>query len=199
MKDWIPLLQSLIWPAFLAVLIFVFRDWFKDVLKIIKRRIEEGGELGLGPTGLSLGSAPRLPDDPTPEEIIDDGETTEAAPELIERERAIELKTETDPLESLQLVHRTRFLRIKNDRDYYRISISLEAAVPQALSQVERVVYFLHRTFKNPVREVRDENKNFALHTAAWGEFTVRADVYVKGRVEPIRLQRYLNIQARKA
>lgn len=199
MKDWIPFLQSLVWPAFFGVLIIFFSDWFKGILDAIKRRIEEGGELGVGPSGLTLGAAPQLPDDPTPEEIIDDGDAASVDPALLAREKAIECKESTNPLESLQLVHRTSFLRVKNGRDYYRIVVSLSAAVPEALSQVERVVYFLHRTFKNPVREVRDARKQFALKTAAWGEFTIRADVYVKDRVELIRLSRYIDIQPRRA
>lgn len=199
MKDWIPFLQSLVWPVFLGSLIYVFRDWFKEILDAIKRRIDEGSELGVGPTGLTLGSAPRLPNDPTPEEIIDDGETEPTPPDLLEREQAIEQKEATDPLESLQLVHRTSFLRVKNDRNYYRIVVSISAATSEVLSEVDRVVYFLHRTFKNPVREVRNVDQNFALKTAAWGEFTIRADVYIKERVDPIRLSRYVDIQPRKA
>jgi len=199
MKDWIPFIQSLVWPAFFGILIFFFKDWFKEVLNAIKRRIEEGGELGVGPSGLTLGAAPRLPDDPTPEDIIDDGDTKSADPALLEREKEIERKESTDPFESLHLVHRTSFLRVKNGRDYYRIVVSLSASEPELLSQVDRVVYFLHRTFRNPVREVQDTRKNFALKTAAWGEFTIRADVYVKDREEPIQLSRYIDIQPRRA
>ena len=199
MKDWIPFLQSLVWPAFFGIIIFAFKDWFKEVLNAIKRRIEEGGELGVGPSGLTLGAAPRLPDDPTPEEIIDDGDTKSADPALLEREKEIERKKSTDPFESLHLVHRTSFLRVKNGRDYYRIVVSLSAAEPDLLSQVGRVVYFLHRTFRNPVREVQDAQNNFALKTAAWGEFTIRADVYAENRAEPIRLSRYIDILPRRA
>jgi len=196
MKDWIPFLQSLIWPAFFGILIYTFRDWFKEILDTIKHRIEEGGEFGVGPSGLTLGSAPLLPDDPTPEELIDDGETKPTPPDLLEREKAIERREATDPLESLQLVHETSFMKVKDGRDYYRIFIALShrAANPEVLSRVDRVVYFLHHTFKNTVREIRDPKTYFLLKTTAWGEFTIRADVYIKGRVDPIRLSRYLNI-----
>jgi hypothetical protein len=39
MKDWIPLLQELIWPTFIGLLIFRNTSWFKEVLDTIKERI----------------------------------------------------------------------------------------------------------------------------------------------------------------
>ncbi len=199
MEYLLPFLQSLVWPAFLGILVYSLRNWLLEFLEVIKRRVKEGGRLEVGPRGFVLESAPRLPDDPGPDEIIDDGETTEISTEFVEREKAIKKKDVTDPLESLQLVHRTKFSRVKNGRDYYRIVVSLGGAVPEALSKVKRVIYYLHHTFKNPVRQVEDASKKFSLKTAAWGEFTIRADVYLNDRAEPIRLSRYINIEPREA
>ncbi len=64
MKDWIPLLQSLVWPIFLSAIIILNRYWFVDMLALIRKRIEEGARFGIGPSGLEVGSAPRLPDSP---------------------------------------------------------------------------------------------------------------------------------------
>lgn len=201
MKHWIPLLQSLVWPVFIAILIFKFRSHFEGILKSIKKRIEEGSSVGVGPGGITIGSAPPLPDDPDPEEMIDDEEELKhkTSPELIEKGRSLEKELSVNPVEKLQLTHRSRYLKMKKDRAYYRIVVSLDPYNTDALAQVERVVYFLHRTFKNPVREVTSRETNFELRTAAWGEFTIRADVYLKGQSEPLRLSRYLDIQVRKA
>ena len=87
---------------------------------------------------------------------------------------------------------------MKNGRAYYRIIVSLSPYETGVLSQVEKVVYVLHKTFKNPVREITSRETNFELRTAAWGEFTIRADVYLKGQSDPLRLSRYLDIQAQK-
>ena len=199
MKDWIPFLQSLVWPVFIAILIYKFRSRFEEILVSIKKRIEEGSAVGVGPSGFTLGSAPQLPDDPDPEEMIDDGEDLETTPELIEKEKAFEEELSKNPVGRLQLTHTSRYLEIKNGRDYYRIIVSLDPYKTEALSNVEKVVYFLHKTFTNPVREVTNRGTNFELRTAAWGEFTIRAEVYLKSQSEPLRLSRYLDIQARKA
>ncbi len=199
MKDWVPFFQSLIWPIFIGFFIYKFRNQFSGVLASIKKRIEEGSSVGVGPQGFTLGSAPQLPDDPDPEEMIDDGESQSLSPELIETEKAYEKELTENPVENLQLVHTSRYLKMKNGREYYRIIISLDPYNTQALEKVEKVVYFLHKTFRNPVREINKRETNFELRTAAWGEFTIRADVYINGQNTPIRLTRYLDIQTRKS
>ncbi len=106
----------------------------------------------------------------------------------------MEEETKTDPIKSLHLVHRTKFWRVKNGRPYFRVVVSLEAQNDSALRKVERVVYYLHRTFKNPVREVADPSKNFLLKTSAWGEFTIHAEVFLECMDEPLRLSRYITL-----
>jgi len=197
MKDWIPLLQTLVWPVFLGLLILFYRKWFHDVLNLIKERIEAGSEFNLGPSGVGIGAAPKLPDEPEADDIIDDGTEVSSPPDLIEKEKQLEEEAKIKPEKSLQLVHRTSFLRIKSGRLYYRIYVSLDSLDPDALSSVERVVYYLHRTFRNPVREITNAETNFTLKTAAWGEFTIRAEVYLKGKPEPLRLSRYITIDTR--
>ncbi len=46
---------------------------------------------------------------------------------------------------------------------------------PSQLDDIDRVVYILHPTFHNPVREVEDRNSKFRLDTSSWGTFTIRA------------------------
>jgi len=196
MKDWIPLIQSLVWPVFITGIIIIFRSLFEGILKAIKKRVEEGSSITVSSTGLILGSAPQLPDNPTPNEIIYDGEDEKIPPELFEKERALEKELIENPIEKLQLIHTSKYLKIKNGRNYYRLVISLDPHNPEALSKVEKVVYFLHKTFKNSVREINDKETNFELRTAAWGEFTIRAEIYFKGKKEPLKLSRYLDIQS---
>ena len=198
MKDWIPFLQSLVWPIFIGILIYIYKSRFEAILESIKKRIDAGSSVGVGPGGITIGSAPQLPDDPAPEEMIDDGEDQVATPELIEKEKAFEEELSKNSVEKLQLIHTSRYLKVKNGRDYYSIVVSLDPYNTEALSKVEKVIYFLHKTFRNPVREVVNRDSNFELRTAAWGEFTIRAEVYLKGQTEPLRLSRYLDIQARK-
>ena len=60
MKEWIPFFQSLVWPVFLAALLLIFRRKVLEVIVAVKGRIEAGAEMGVGPSGFTLGSAPVL-------------------------------------------------------------------------------------------------------------------------------------------
>lgn len=60
MNDWIPFFETLVWPAFLGILILAYRSWFWSVLEIIKKRISEGSEFNVGPSGLGVGAAPKI-------------------------------------------------------------------------------------------------------------------------------------------
>ena len=55
MSDWIPLLQGLIWPAFLAVVLLYGRVQVKTIMEQVAARIKAGASLQVGPSGLSLG------------------------------------------------------------------------------------------------------------------------------------------------
>ncbi len=46
---------------------------------------------------------------------------------------------------------------------------------PEELDQIDHVVYILHKTFPNPVREIGDRESNFRLNTSSWGTFTIYA------------------------
>jgi len=61
------------------------------------------------------------------------------------------------------------------------------------LDDVSAVTYFLHETFKEPVRVVRDRQTSFELRTVVWGEFNIAANVLFKDGHE-LKLQRYLNL-----
>jgi transcription initiation factor IIF auxiliary subunit len=55
------------------------------------------------------------------------------------------------------------------------------------LDDIDRVVYILHPTFHNPVREVEDRGSKFRLETSGWGTFTIHAKaVHRDGRETPL-------------
>jgi hypothetical protein len=55
MKDWIPLLQTLIWPLFAAILLVWGRGAIRAILDAAATRIREGASVEVGPSGLKLG------------------------------------------------------------------------------------------------------------------------------------------------
>ena len=59
MKDWIPLLQSLVWPLFVLGLVVWFRAGLKTVLAAIAERIRSGAPFEAGPSGIKIGAVDR--------------------------------------------------------------------------------------------------------------------------------------------
>jgi len=193
MDKWVPLLQSLIWPVFFAILVLAFRNWFRELLDEIKRRIESGSRVSVGPGGFTLGEAPKLeeqeePRKPPEQVILDFAEETKKMP--LEEKAAFELS------KYFQLVHSATYnpeYSRRMGRPYYTINVKLEAKDPALLDRVSKVVYHLHPTFPNPHREIISRENNFQLSTIAWGQFNLSADVYFESGEEPLKLFRYLN------
>jgi len=59
-----------------------------------------------------------------------------------------------------------------NDRWAWSVHLNGESA---ELDDIDHVVYILHPTFHNPVREIRDRTTNFRMETKGWGTFTIYA------------------------
>jgi hypothetical protein len=188
-KDWIPVLQELIWPIFIGLLILWNKAWFKEILATIKKRVEDGSELNVGPGGLSVGQAPVLPDEVNEEDIIDDGYKSQGEVPLGEAEKpSVE--------NQISLSHRTTFWKMKNGRAYYRILITTHAETEDAKSKIDKVVYHLHPTFKNSTRVISTPENNFLLKTNGWGEFLAKAEIHIKGSAAPIKMNRYIELKA---
>ena len=193
MEVWIPLLQSLVWPLFLGMLLFLFRGWFRELLDIIKKRVESGSEMSVGPGGFSLGSAPKL-EEPK-------GETAsppQVVKRFVEEARKVPPQGEAalDMSRFFQLIHSAQYnpeLSKRQNRPFYDIRVWLEAESPELLQKVSRVVYHLHPTFINPDREITDGGSKFELATVGWGQFNLSADVYFDEDSQPLRLFRYIN------
>jgi hypothetical protein len=193
MNAWIPFLQSLIWPIFIGLLLVFFRGWFRELLDAIKKRIESGSEMSVGPQGFTLGSAPKL-EEPK-------GESTPATQVLKrfdEESKKIVSQKETtlDMSKYFQLVHSANLSpesSKRQGRPYYTIQVWLEANSPELMQRVSKVVYHLHPTFPNPDREINDPKGGFELITAGWGQFNLSADVYFDDNSKPLRLFRYIN------
>lgn len=69
---------------------------------------------------------------------------------------------------------------------WYKWSIAIDRTEPETfLDAIEEVVYHLHPTFDPPVYSVaRDQqNANFRLHGAGWGEFTVQINIKLDGKI----------------
>lgn len=177
MNAFFSLLSDLVWPAFFLYLIFLARDELLQILRSIRLRVEKGDEFSAGPSGLKLGTSPGTTVEKYNEAQQDDG-------------------LEEDQLNpGIYLVHKTRRDQTL-DRDgyeYFRFRIFLENDDGASLRIVEKVIYHLHPTFPDPDRQVDDPDTKFELRTYGWGQFNLKADVYIKDWEKPLQLERYLN------
>lgn len=86
---------------------------------------------------------------------------------------------------NIGLQHTTKFWKTgKSGKPLHRIFVSLDAS-QQDLAKVSKVIYYLHPTFKNPVREIIDRRQNFELQTNGWGNFEIKAEIYLNDNSEP--------------
>ncbi len=58
--------------------------------------------------------------------------------------------------------------------DRWKWSIWVDGS-PEDLDQIDHVVYILHPSFHNPVRDVSDRSTKFRLDTSGWGTFAIHA------------------------
>jgi len=179
MSNWIPLLQTLVWPIFIAVFLYYARAQVRAILISIKSRIERGDPFQAGPSGISIGQSDR--------KYTRLGQEKETFDKVVS-DTPIQYK------DVIYLVHSVTAPRIDVDEIERRgIRVILDADSDDIMEKVERVVYHLHPTFPNPDREVTDGKHRFELRTRAWGEFNLSADVFCKGFKKPLTLYRYLN------
>lgn len=172
LTDWIPFFQSLLWPIVLVAFVFLFRRSISDLLKHLSERVRDGAPLEVA--GVKIGGGER------PRELVEKGENPAAPAELPN---------------TIYMTHRAvRDTGLdRGSERYFRLIISLDADTPELLDQVERVRYHLHPTFRNPVREVSDRGLNFQITTTAWGEFNMKAEVYLKNKSAALEIERYIN------
>jgi len=174
MKDWIPLLQSLVWPIFIVALLFVFRRFALHLLETIRRRIEAGAEVAVGPTGFTLGTAPVLKSDEAPKES-----TTGVDRSYLSAVTYV--------------VHAARFARIVPEGKDYEITVRVYSTSQEVQDRIERVEYHLHSSYFHRIRESTDKEKSFELVLFAWGQFNLKVQVYLTGETQPLVLWRFLN------
>ena len=146
MKDWIPLLQELVWPALLVVVLFLGRDRVGRLLKALEDRVVAGAEVEAA--GIRVGTAPKL---------------TEVATSSASDSKATAAREEVGVPKPgrVYLVH-TAVRDPSLDRGelrYFRIRLYVDADEPRILDDITEVTYYLHETFNEPLRTVRDSRR----------------------------------------
>lgn len=199
---YLPLIQQLTKYAFLLLCLLIFAPQIITLMDATEQRLAAGGEVSIGPTGVKLGEAPKMPQSTTV--AVDVGRAMNfpgmggsgmggVGAIIQEHVSGAPVKGMGDvtrmPTEDVYyLVHGA-----SKDKADYSVKVKLDALDPAYLDKVEKVVYHLHESFNNNVRVVTDRSSGFALSFNAWGQFEVKADIYLKGRSGHIKLRRWLN------
>ena len=107
-------------------------------------------------------------------------------------------QTKAPPIEdTMSLIH-SSWRSPKHDerfpgKNMYRFDAVIDAP-GEILDQIEAVNYCLHPSYPNPMRIVKDRPSRFKLKELAWGIATLRAEVKMKNRKEPIILSRFISL-----
>ncbi len=175
MAEWIPLLQTLVWPLFVLGLLLWFRNHASALLGAVAERVRSGAPVDVGPGGLKLGAVQT----PAPAAAV----------------AAVDTRTVDSLPHTIYMTHQSyRDATLdQGSYAYFRLRISLDADEPGMLDDVERVMYHLHPTFKDPDRTATDRRTNFEIQTAAWGEFNMTAEVFFRGGRSKLVIERYIN------
>jgi hypothetical protein len=181
---WVPFWQALIWPVFVLALLVAFRKpiygGIGGLIDAIRTRVEGGADLSVGKDGVHITGGEKMKDKEPASGGPRKGVGARSAPAAA-------------GVPEIYLVHKAGRPRLDDDGRTRRLLVAaLDSDEPQTLDGVQKVVYHLHPTFRNPDREVVARETNFEMRTRAWGQFLLRADVHFKdGR--SVALARYLN------
>lgn len=81
-----------------------------------------------------------------------------------------------------------------HDIKLYDIRIKVYSYYSGALEEIEKVQYYLHSSYDNPIRELYDSKSNFELKELAFGEYVLSAKIYLRNVDEPFIVQRYISL-----
>jgi hypothetical protein len=158
----------LAWPILIGSFLFAYRKLMGSLLEAALARVQRGDEIKIGivSIGQAVGAL-KLPQ--TGEMLTDD---------------------------HLALIHRSWRVP-KRDAEYGRLMHQIHIIVfgtSVALQRVDYVVYRLDKAYPRPVQVGGSPSTNFELKELANGYSLVRAEVYVRGQAEPVRLSRFIDL-----
>ncbi|AOJ65422.1 hypothetical protein WJ32_23350 [Burkholderia ubonensis] len=199
MREWIPLLQTLVWPIFVIGLALIFRSSFSAILHEIKERIKSGSPLEAGPRGFKLGGItkeleklPDAPQKPTEPAKLR-GISTE--PTDWRQERVKEYKR----VDRYALVHVYRPSTLPNQKyDIFLFVVRHQKGTdgpPQRqFNEIAKAEFYFGESWGNEIFPVENTGSMIGVRTHAWGTFLACCRLTFKDTTrEPIILFRYVD------
>ena len=174
---------QILWPFIAIVLLICFR-------RSIQRAIENGAEIAFE----FMGNKFRIT--PTKKIITGDHQNQEnKLPEITEKKDI--------PADYFYINHHCFYREDKQDKlrsltnlncKLYYIHITTHSYYQGAVDHVEKVEYYLHETYPEPIHVRTNKTDNFLLKELAYGEYVLIAKIYLNNRKFPIILNRYISL-----
>jgi transcription initiation factor IIF auxiliary subunit len=82
-------------------------------------------------------------------------------------------------VKNIEFDNRAKWVGKKGKYDYYDWEVFV-AEDKEVIEKIDHIIYFLHKTFPNPVRTISDKKNGFALKSRGWGEFEIGIQIYFK-------------------
>lgn len=82
-------------------------------------------------------------------------------------------------MKNIKFDNRAKWVGKKGEYDYYDWEVYVDEDT-ETLDNIDHIVYFLHKTFPNPVRTIDDKENGFAIKSRGWGEFEIGIQVFSK-------------------
>jgi hypothetical protein len=185
LQAYVPLMQSLVWPAFLTGAAIAFRRPILSCAESIMRRVDKGAAFKAGPIELA---ALREMEYVPPRE----SEADESQPKDWVTERTAIYKNNS----GLFLTHILEPSSREGQR--YDISIYLIRHRTTDMSDIAFAEFFFGHMWGNQVFEEHPKNGLFGVRTSAYGPFLCTCRVHLKDG-STVKLHRYIDFEMGKA
>ncbi|HEX8454941.1 MAG TPA: pYEATS domain-containing protein [Longimicrobium sp.] len=199
MEEWIPLLQTLVWPIFVLSLVFYFRGTCSTILHAIAERIKSGSSLEAGPSGFKLGAITkeleRLSDvSPKAAETTKRiGKPTELAD--WRQERSNEYKR----IDGYMLVHVYQPSTLASQEyDIFLFIVRHQKGADgpprRRFEEIAKAEFYFGDSWGNEIFTIPNTGSVIGVRTHAWGTFMACCRLIFKDATrEPIILYRYVD------
>ena len=197
MSEWIPLLQTLVWPIFVIGIVVYFRSTCSSILQAIAERIRSGAPVEAGPGGFKLGAITKelekLPESPPQKAAAVATKHTELTD--WQQERAKEYKR----IDGYMLVHVYRPSKIPNQKyDIFLFVVrhqkSTDGPPRRQFEEVAEAEFYFGDSWDNNIFTVPNTGGVVGVRTHAWGTFLACCRLTFKdSKREPIILFRYVD------
>jgi hypothetical protein len=173
-------LSSVAWPLIFLIILYYNRESLKKLIDGSSNIAFEfmGGKVSINPT----------------KKLVDHS-SSDKLPAILSDEKL--------PADYFYINHKSHLNEEKQEKyksrtglnfDLYNIEVSVESYYKEAIEKVEKVEYYLHESYPEPIYIKTNKKDNFLLKELAYGEYVLISKVFLKGQNTPIVLNRYINL-----